>query len=229
MKRISTLFLFSLLFFSFGGFATTLTPFNVQYDVYRNNSKIGIANFELNQLNGIWHWDMQTKAQGFYRFLTRKQPFTQTQMQIINNEAKLLLEQTGDYPDKPAKHTTWFDFNSSTLYSMQGNAVKTLELPAQVYNYHSIHLLYPLMLQQQLSQLKVNFYKKGSITSALIMLEKNVDVEHKSKKLVVDRVTQKFENSDKTMVYDYQKGSIAPVRIEQVRPGKDITMMWQTH
>ena len=228
MKWMLPILLSSLLLMSSQGFAITLTPFTAQYEVYRNNSKVGLADFQLKQENGIWYWDMKTRVTGFYRFLTRKRPFTRTQLQVINNQPQLLIEQSGDYPDKPAKHTAWFDFNSKTLYSMKESNVTTVDLPEKVYNYHSVHLIYPLMLQQELLQIKINFYRKGGLTPSVLTLERQVQTEHNSQTITVDRITQQFENSNKTMIYDFQRDSLAPLRIEQIRPGKDTTLMIRT-
>ena len=228
MKKALFITVWALWLFSQSSLASELTPFKAEYDVYRNTSKVGVAHFNLQHENGLWNWDIKTEVQGFYRYLTSKRPFTHTLMQVVNNQPQLLLEENGDYPDKPAQHTAWFDYRSKTVYSMKDQSVNTTQLPEKIYNYHSIHLLYPDMLQQDAPEIKVNFYRKGSISPSTITLEKGVKLRHKSHKLTVDRMTQRFEDSDKTMIYDYQNGSSVPVRIEQIKPGKDSTMMWRT-
>jgi len=229
MKRIEyrLLLLFCLLLTSISAQAITLSPFDVRYHVYRGNIHVANSQFSLKKEQSEWVWFMKTRPRGIYSWLTKKKPFTETRLQNDGNDYKLLLEKNGDYPKKPAKSNTWFDHANKTIYSMNGKQVSQLELPENIYNYHSIHLLYPLMLEQNTAQVTVYFYKKGKILEATLTLEKQVELPSKKDTMIVDKVTQVFKGSTKKMVYYYRGNTLAPLKIEQIKPGKDTSVMWR--
>ena len=207
--------------------ALTLTPFDVNYHVYRGDIHVANSQLSLKKKQSEWVWLMKTRPRGIYSWLTRKKPFAETRLQDNGQEFPILLEKTGDYPKKPAKRNTWFDHANQTIYSMNGKQISQIDLPENVYNYHSIHLVYPLMLEQDTPQISVNFYKRGKLLETTLTLEKQVELASKKNSMIVDKVTQTFKNSNKKMIYYYQGDSLAPLKIEQIKPGKDSSVMWR--
>lgn len=219
--------LFFLLLMSFNARALTLSPFNVSYHVYRGDIHVANSRFSLKKQQSEWVWHMKTKPRGIYSWLTRKKPFAETRMQQIDQNIQLLLESTGDYPKKPAKRNTWFDHVNNKIYSMNGNKISQLSLPENVYNYHSIHLLHPVMLEQDRLQIDVNFYKRGKLLKSTLKLEKQVELDSKSDTMIVDKITHTFSDSNKKLIYYYQGETLAPLKIEHIKPGKDKSVMWR--
>ena len=207
--------------------AQDIIPFEADYKVFRGNSYIADSRLTLKNEQGEWIWRMDTKARGIYKWLTRKRPFIETRMQQIGHKLRLLLEKSGDYPDKRPKWSSWFDHDSKLIYSMKGDKTKKQALPENVYNFHSIHLLYPQMRQQNEARKTVNFFKKGKLVESTLTLEKDVELKDRKKHLQVDKLTQKFSGSKKYFIYYYHGNALAPLKIEQINPGKDSSVMWR--
>lgn len=216
-----------LLLLSQNGNAQDLKSFKAKYNVYRGDSLVANAQFNLQLQNGVWAWTMKTKPTGLYRWLTRKRPFAQTQMQDSAEGIRILLQHKGDYSEKPPRESSWFDYASKTIYYKKGEKIKQLELPDNIYDYHSIHLIYPMMLENNLSQTNVNFYKRGKLLKSTLSLEKQVEIPHKSSILMVDKIAQNFENSGRKIIYYYQGDTLAPVKIEQIKKGENTSVMWR--
>ncbi len=217
--------LFYLLFASVPLRAQALQPFDVDYQVYYGDSHVADSHMTLQKKQQNWIWRIDTRARGFYRLFTHKKPYTETRMQVINQTLKLLLQYSGDYPDKPPKQSSWFDYSGKLIYSKDGDKTKTFALPDNIYNFHSIHLLYPQMLKQGIDTLTINFFKSGAPLKSTLKLEKGVLVKNRGKTFNADKVTQTFAGSNKYFIYYYTPDTLAPLIIEQIKPGKQKTMM----
>lgn len=223
--RVKLPFIFGLLFFSLQLQALEARPFDAKYKVYLGEHYIADSRFSLKNIQGEWIWRIDTHARGIYKLFTHKKPYIETRMQVIDQALKLLLEYSGDYPSKPPKQSSWFDYTGKLIYSMQGDNIKTLKLPDKIYNFHSIHLLYPEMLKQGIDEMTVDFFKKGTLLKTTLKLEKNVPVSNRGKTIIADKVTQTFEGSNKYFIYYYSPDTLAPLIIEQIKPGKEKTVM----
>ena len=148
--------------------AFELKAFDTRYSVFRGESRVGEARFTLRSKNGLWIWNMTTRPKGLYRFLTSKKPFDRTVMAPINglDDWRISLEETGSYSDKPPKKVSWFDYDSDTIYHRRKSKYKTLNLKTPVFNYHSIHLLYTDMLEQDTGKLDINLFHAGKLNKA---------------------------------------------------------------
>jgi len=208
---------------------STLQPFSAYYDVYRNNQHVANAHFVLNKQNDTWVWNMQTRPIGFYSWLTRKKPFSETRMSETANGLQLTQELKGDYRNKPAKEKTWFDQKNSTIYYSKGEKKKQQTIPKNLYNFQSVHLIPGIMKQQELDQFEVDFYKKGKLFKSTFKLEPAVKLKQKDKDgLVVDKLTQRLDPSDYEMIYYYHGNTLAPLKIEQLKANGDNSVMWRS-
>ncbi len=207
--------------------ASALQPFAAEYQLYRGNSQIGKAEFELDYKDGIWTWRTITRPVGFYRLLTRKKPFEETRMRSASQQLQLLLHRKGDDPQKTANESAYFDHEKGQIYYHKGKKNRQLQLPDGVFNYHSIHLLYPQMLDAGLTQQDIMFYKNGKLSKSQVRLDREQELSRGEDKLIVDRLTQSFNGKKNKMVYYYQSGSLAPVKIEQLKPGKTVNALWR--
>ncbi len=225
VPSIRPLLLAFALFASQGVQAQDIEAFDVRYHVYRGDMHVANSQFSLSRHNDSWIWSMKTAPRSIYRWLTHKKPYAETHTLSRRNDFQLLLEHTGDYPEQPPTQSSWFDHTNQTIYFMHGSDISQMALPENTYNYHSVHLLYPLMREQNRSQMTINFYREGKLNESTLILEKQQPLDPKSPQTMVDRVTQSFAGSAKKMIYSYQPGNLAPLKIEQIKPGKDINVM----
>lgn len=226
-KLRTTALFFLLLALSQNILAQNLTPFKAKYNVYRGDSLVANAQFNLQFKNGVWNWTMQTQPTGLYRWLTRKKPFAQTQLQNGPEGIQLLLQHKGNYLEKPPRESSWFDHTNQTIYYKKGDKIKQLNLPGPVYDYHSIHLMHSLMLENNQSTAEVNFYKKGKILKSTLILEKQIEIPRDSSNMTVDKMSQSFNNSSRKIIYYYQGDTLAPLKIEQIKKGSGSSVMWR--
>ena len=205
-------------------------PFDATYDVYRNGANIGEANFRLQQQNGSWIWDMRTQPRGIYRWLTRKKPFTETRMIPTDQGLRLSQISNGDYPEQPPKNSAWFDHdNQAILYSKaDGGEPQKLDLPPQIFSFHSVHLLYAQMKASGQQSIEIDFYRKGQIYKSTLTLQRDVAMPMSSGETLVDKMAQQLEGSDRAMAYYYHGHEVAPVLIEQIKKGEVANAMKRT-
>ena len=172
---------------------------------------------------------MTTRPKGLYRFLTSKKPFDRTVMAPINglDDWRISLEETGSYSDKPPKKVSWFDYDSDTIYHRRKSKYKTLNLKTPVFNYHSIHLLYTDMLEQDTGKLDINLFHAGKLNKAKITLKRSVTLKGADKDFTVDQLIVEPEDSKRTITYYYRGDTLAPLKIEHREPDQDVSVMWR--
>lgn len=209
--------------------AFELKAFDTRYTVFRGESRVGEARFTLRRENGLWIWNMTTRPKGLYRFLTSKKPFQRTIMASIVgfDDWRLSLEESGSYPDKPAKKVSWFDYDSGTIYHRRKSKHKTLSLDTPVFNYHSVHLLYADMIEQEVNAQKINLFHAGKLGKADLTLQRGVTLKGADKNFTVDQLIVQPEGSDKTITYYYRGDTLAPLKIEHREPDQDVSVMWR--
>ena len=207
--------------------ADEVKPFNAEYHLYRGDNHIGNTRLQLQYNNGIWTWYSETRPVGFYRLFTNKNPFAETRMRPASQTLRLSQQRIGDDPQQAAEEKTWFDQQSGLIFYSKKDKNRQLEMPADVYDYHSIHLLHQHMAQAGLTQKDIIFYKNGNLVDSQIRLDRQLELIREGSRFKVDRLTQSFDGSSKKMIYYYQKDSLAPLKIEQLNPGKSDHVMWR--
>ena len=207
-----------------------LEPFSAKYDVYRNDQHVASSYFNLQHKNDIWTWRMSTKPRGVFKWLTEKKPFTETHMAQTSDGYLLSKMVSGEYPEKPAEDKTWFDQQNHLIYYTNSISQQKsqLPLPQDLHSYHDIHLLYAEMKESGQSTRDINFYKNGNVFRSTLTLERQVNIPYHSGSIRVDKMTQKVANSNKVLIYYYQGHSLAPLKIEQFKDGRPLTMMWRS-
>ncbi|MDJ0881184.1 MAG: hypothetical protein QNJ56_05990 [Gammaproteobacteria bacterium] len=209
--------------------ASNIQSFAAIYDVYQNDQKIGTADFNFKKENGVWVWRMQTYPKAPYSWLTRKKPFAETRMMETDNGLQLSQELRGDYPDQVVKENTWFNQDKGTIYFTKGETDRLLDLPGNLYNIQSIHLIPSIMKRRQMTQMDIQFYKKGKLFKSRMVLEPRVLMANSSQgSIYVDRLTQQLEPSKYRMVYYYREDAMAPLKIEQIKANGEYRVMWRT-
>lgn len=206
---------------------TPLPEFSHDYHIYRGETTAARARMRLYPVNGYWVWELKSEPVGWLRLLTRKKPYSETWLRLQEDEPRLMLSRSGDYKDKPAERSTWFDHDKGRLYYAKKDKTRQLDFQGPVYDYLTVHLLYPKLLEQPDRRLEIPFYKKGKIKKSQLTLEPEVTLRSGDKTLTLDRVTQTLEGSDKRMIYYYRRGEIAPVKIEQYKGKNEKSVMWR--
>ncbi len=207
--------------------ATSLTEFSHDYHIYRGETTAARARMRLYSVNGYWVWQLQSEPVGWLSLLTSKRPYSETWLRMQEGEPRLMLSRSGDYEGKPAERSTWFDHDKGRLYYANADKTRQLDFHSPLYDYLTIHLLYPKLLEQPDHRLEIPFYKKGKIKKSQLILEPDVPLRSGNKTLSLDRVTHTLEGSDKRMVYYYRRGEIAPVKIEQYKGKTEKSVMWR--
>jgi hypothetical protein len=204
-----------------------LREFTHDYHIYRGETTAARARMRLYPVNGYWIWELKSEPVGWLRLLTRKKPFSETWLRMQGEEPRLMLSRSGDYADKPARRSTWFDNDRQRLYYATPEQTRKLDYRDPPYDYLSIHLLYPRLRNAPGRRLEIPFYKKGKISNSTLSLEADVPLRSGGRTLTLDRVTQTLEGSDKRMIYYYRPGEIAPVKIEQYKGKSEKSVMWR--
>ncbi len=207
--------------------ALDIIPFDHEYRIYRGETPIAKARMRLYSENDYWIWSLTSEPVGWLRLLTHKRPFTETWLRTRNGEPQLILTRSGDHVDKPAERSTWFDDQRNRLYYAKGNTTRQLDFEQPPLDVLSIHLLYPRLLAVPDHRIEIPFYKKGRIKRSQLVLEPGVELRSGDRTLILDRITQTLEDSDRRMVYYYLPGDIAPVKIEQYKGKTMKTVMWR--
>ena len=207
--------------------AAPLETFSHDYMICRGETRVGKATMRLYPQYDYWIWEMRTEPVGWLRFLTRKKPFSETWLRLRDGEPALMLTRSGDYDDKPADRSTWFDDRKQRLYYANRKGTRQLDYRLPLHDILSIHLLYPRLLESPDGTLETDFYKKGKIRRTTLRLERDVPLRSGDDTLILDRVTQTLEGSDKQMVYYYRRGDIAPIKIEQYKGKTEKSVMWR--
>ena len=103
---------------------------------------------------------------------------------------------------------------------------KQLALEAEVYDYHSIHLLAASMGMQQLDRATVDFYRKGKITRSELVYggTENLDIDGKA--VTASIYQQVIVKSSSQLKYYYAaENPLLPLRLEKRKPGKSPVTM----
>jgi|GEM_PF-981475 len=204
--------------------------FDAHYAVYRNDSHVGDSSLSLSEKNHQWIWLMQTEPRGFYRWLTSKRPFEEARLTEVGNSLQLQQLFKGDFPDKPAEQSTWFDTKNALIFHSDSSNKQQKQLSFQqpVFSYLNIHLLYTDMKQNGLNHKTVAFFKDGELLEATLTLEPQVTLQHGAKSYVADKLSHTVQGSSKTLVYYYAGHDLAPLKIEQLKNGESANSMWRT-
>jgi hypothetical protein len=207
--------------------AGELKPFDAHYRVFRNDQHIAYADFSLHQMNDTWVWSMKTEPKGIYSWLTSKRPYIETHMRkAIDGSQQLLIEVSGDYPDKRPRRASWFDHDNHIVYYADKNSQRQFEFSPPLYNYHSINLLYLEMKQKGETEVVIQFYKGSHLKLSKVTLQSDIEIPDGDSTIKVDKLSQDFADSKDTIQYYHQNNELAPLKIEQIKEDY-VSVMWR--
>lgn len=198
-----------------------LRAFNASYDLYQSGMHIAVAQLSLQGSDGLWRWRMSTKARGIYALFIDKSPYSETSFTQNNNDIQLQQIVVTDSADKKKHESAIFDWNKGNIAVLRRGNQNQLPLNAEVYDYHSIHLLTAGMYLQQLNNKTIDFYLKGRLVKSRVVYsgEGNVDINGKSIDALVFEQVIVRSNSKIKYYYD-ANNPLLPLRIEKLESGE---------
>jgi hypothetical protein len=198
-----------------------LRAFTASYDLYQSGMHIAVAQLSLQGSDGLWRWRMTTKARGIYSLFINKSPYSETSFTQNNNDIQLQQVLVTDTADKKKHESANFDWNKGSIAVLRRGKQNQLPLNAEVYDYHSIHLLTAAMHLQKLKNTTIDFYLKGKLVKSRVVYsgEGNVDINGEAIEALIFEQVIVRSNSKIKYYYD-ANNPLLPLRIEKLESGE---------
>jgi hypothetical protein len=200
-----------------------LRAFTASYDLYKGNMHIAISEISLQREGQLWRWRTTTEAQGIYALLINIKPYSETTFIQAGDEIRIqqiLITVPGD---KKKHESASFDWDRGSVSVLRKGKHKQLALEAEVYDYHSIHLLAASMNIQQLDRATVDFYRKGKITRSELVYGGTGSIDIDGNTVNADIFEQMIVKSSSQLKYYYAaENPLLPLRLEKRKPGKSL-------
>ena len=219
---IPSLLLLSLSLFSPGLAAeVSLRAFTASFDLHKGSFHLATSEISLQQEGQLWRWRTTAIARGIYAWFIHSKPDSETTFIQADDEIRIQQIVNTVPGDEKNREAISFDWDKGSIDVLRKGKHKQLPLDAEVYDYHSIHLLAASMYMQQLDKATVNFYRKGEITRSDLVYLGTDSVDFNNKSVSTRKYEQTIVKSRSTLVYHYTAESpVLPIRIEKFRPGK---------
>jgi hypothetical protein len=182
---------------------------------------IAVAQLSLQGSDGLWRWRMTTKARGIYSLFINKSPYSETSFTQNDNDIQLQQVLVTDTADKKKHESANFDWNKGSIAVLRRGKQNQLPLNAEVYDYHSIHLLTAAMHLQKLKNTTIDFYLKGKLVKSRVVYsgEGNVDINGEAIEALIFEQVIVRSNSKIKYYYD-ANNPLLPLRIEKLESGE---------
>jgi hypothetical protein len=187
---------------------------------------IAVAQLSLQGSEGLWRWRMTTKARGVYAFFIKKRPYSETSFTQNNDDIQLQQIVVTDSENKKKRESANFDWNKGSIAVIRRGKQNQLPLNAEVYDYHSIHLLTAAMHLRQMKSTTVDFYLKGKLVKSRIVFSGEADVDIDGKSIGALVFEQVIVRSNSKIKYYYDaENPLLPLRIEKLESGESPTVL----
>jgi hypothetical protein len=198
----------------------TLRGFTASYDLYKGDMHVAISEISLQREGQLWRWRTTTEARGIYAWFINNKIFETTFIQV-EDEIRIQQISNKDSNDKKKTESASFDWGKGSIEVLRKGKQKQLPLEAEVYDYHSIHLLAASMRMRQLDKATVDFYRKGRLTRSELIYRgtENIDINGKTMNAnIFEQVIVK--SSSKLKYYYASENPLLLLRVEKRKPGK---------
>jgi len=198
-----------------------LRAFTASYDLYKGSMHVAISEISLQREDQLWRWSTATEARGIYALLISSKPYSETT--FIQDKDEIRIQQIlNTVPgDKKKTESASFDWDKGSIEVLRKGKHKQLALNAEVYDYHSIHLLAVSMRMQQLDKATVDFYRKGNITRSDLVYGGTGNVDINGKTVNANIFKQVIVKSSSRLKYYYAADNPSLLlRVEKQKPGK---------
>jgi hypothetical protein len=222
LHLIPSLLLLSLSLISTGLAAEVpLRAFTASYDLYKGDLHVAISEISLQREGQLWRWHTTTTARGMYaRFISNKITSETTFIQV-EDEIRIQQILNKDSNDKKKTESASFDWDKGSIEVLRKGKHKQLPLDAEVYDYHSIHLLAVSMRMRQLDKATVDFYRKGKITRSELVYGGTENIDINGNTVAAYFFEQVIVKSSSQLKYYYSvENPLLPLRLEKQKPGK---------
>jgi len=198
-----------------------LRAFTASYDLHISNMHLAIVEISLQRESQLWRWRSTTNARGIYALLINNEPYSETTFTQVNEEIRIQRILNTDLGDKKKREEVSFDWDKGSIDVLRKGKQKQLPLVAEVYDYHSIHLLAASMHMRHLDRTTVDFYRKGRISkSELVHVGTgNVDINDKTVNASIYEQTI-VESHSKLKYYYMVENPVLPLRVEKFKLGE---------
>ena len=203
-----------------------LRSFSASYDLYQAGMHIANAELSLQNSGGLWRWRMSTRSRGIYSLFIKKNPYSETTFTQADNDIQLQRILVTDAADEKKNESANFDWNRGTIVVLRRGKQKQLPLDANVYDYHSIHLLTAAMQLQQQTSASVDFYVKGKLVKSIISYSGTGKVNINGESIDAHIYDQMMDQSNSKIRYYYDAGNpLLPLRIEKLESGESPSIL----
>jgi hypothetical protein len=198
-----------------------LRVFTASYDLYKGAMHVATSEISLQREGRLWRWRTTTEARGIYASFINNRITSETTFIQAQDEIKLQQILSKDSNDKKKTESASFDWDEGNIEVFRKGKHKQLPLNAEVYDYHSIHLLAVSMRMQQLDKATVDFYRKGNITRSDLVYSGTGNVDINGKTVNANIFEQVIVKSSSRLKYYYAADNPSlRLRVEKQKPGK---------
>jgi hypothetical protein len=198
-----------------------LRAFTASYDLYMGNMHIATSEISLQREGQLWRWSTTTEARGIYALLINSKPYSETTFIQAQDEIRIQQILNTVPGNKKKYESANFDWDKGSADVLRKGKHKQLALDAEVYDYHSIHLLAASMNIQQLERATVDFYRKGKITRSELVYSGTENIDIDGKTVNANIFEQMIVKSSAQLKYYYAaENPLLPLRLEKRKPGK---------
>lgn len=207
------------LFASKSGLAeeVAITPYQASYKFYKNGLQIAKSNLSLEQSGRFWRWRLSSSPNGVYKLFTDKNPYSETTFSLLDGRYRIHNILLADEGDDKRYETARFNWNSHQV-DIQRKGKRHIEnLPDQVYDFHTIHLLIARMMKDGTQQVKFKFYRKGEVLDAKLVQAGKDMLEIDDLKIGTSVFHQTIDDQKTSSKYYYGPDNrLLPLKIESI-------------
>lgn len=208
------------------GAEVPLRSFSASYDLYQGGMHIATAELSLQDSDGLWRWRMSTRSRGIYSLFINSSPYSETTFTQADNDIQLQRILVTDATNDKKNESANFDWSKGIIAVLRRGKQKQLPLDANVYDYHSIHLLTAAMQLRQQKNTTVDFYVKGKLVKSRIAYggTGKVNINGESIDAVIYEQMTVRSNSKIKYYYD-ARNPLLPLRIEKLESGESPSIL----
>ncbi len=198
-----------------------LRAYTASYDLHKSGIHLATSEISLQREDRLWRWRTTTSARGIYAWIINNEITSETTFIQAGDEIRLQQVLNKDSGDKKKYELASFDWDKGSIEVLRKGKHKQLPLHAEVYDYHSIHLLAVSMRMRQLDKATVDFYRKGRLTRSDLVYSGTGNIDINGKTMIIDIFEQAIVKSSSMLKYYYAaENPLLLLRVEKQKPGK---------
>jgi hypothetical protein len=203
-----------------------LTSYQASYTLYRGGLNVANSELSLEQSGRYWRWRQISKPKGMYALFSNASLYSETTLLRLDDRYKIHNILVTDEGDDDRFENARFNWDNKNV-DIQYKDKRYLEnLPDQVFDLHSIHLLTAHMLKQDLQKYEFYYYRRGKLAKSVVTQAGKSKLEINKKPIDVLIFEQTIEGRNSKMKFYYDPDRpLLPIKIESTKPNKKTTIM----